>query len=283
MADLTADDGWDEALAGCTFALHVASPLGLAGTGNPDDLINPARDGALRVLRAATGAGVQRVVMTSAANAASPTSYAEAGVTDETVWTDPDAPGLDAYRRSKTLAEQAAWAYMDGTPGPMTLTTVLPGAVFGPILTTDNMGSVAVIGRMLSGAMPGTPKIALEVVDVRDLVDLHLRAMKAPVAAGQRFLGSGELMWMPQIAELLRSNLGADAAKVPTRTPPDFVIRLMARFRPELRAIVPGLGRRNRHSTAKAERLLGWERRPAADTIVDCARSLIDHGAFTSR
>jgi dihydroflavonol-4-reductase len=128
--------------------------------------------------------------------------------------------------------------------------------------------------------MPGTPKIGLEVVDVRDLVDLHLRAMTSPAAAGQRFLGTGELMWMPDIARVLRSSLGADAAKVPTRTLPDFAIRLLARFRPELRGIMPGLGRRNRHSTAKAEQMLGWERRPAADTIVDCARSLIDHRAI---
>jgi dihydroflavonol-4-reductase len=127
--------------------------------------------------------------------------------------------------------------------------------------------------------MPGTPRIGLEVVDVRDLVDLHLRAMTSPEAAGERFLGTGEFLWMSEIAQVLRSNLGAEAHRVPTRILPNFAVRALARFRPELRGIMPGLGRKNRHSTAKAENVLGWKRRPAADTIVDCARSLIAHQA----
>src|SRR5882672_1800802 len=172
VADLTADDGWDAALKGVDYVLHVASPL---GGGTPDAMIAAARDGTLRVLRAATAAGVKRVVMTSAANAASPSSYATEGVTDETLWTDPDDPTLIPYRRSKTLAERAAWDFMDGYEGPTELTTVLPGAVFGPVLTTANMGSVGIIARMVSGKMPGVPRIGLEVVDVRDLVDVHIR------------------------------------------------------------------------------------------------------------
>ncbi|MCU1361019.1 MAG: NAD-dependent epimerase/dehydratase, partial [Ilumatobacteraceae bacterium] len=188
VADLMADDGWADAVAGCDYVLHVASPLGLGDVSGPEALIGPARDGALRVLKAATAAGVKRVVMTSAANTSSPMSYAEAGVTDETLWTDPDAPDLGAYRKSKTMAELAAWKFMDDAPGTTTLTTVLPGAVFGPILTKDNLGSVQVIRRMLTGSMPGLPKIGLEVVDVRDIVDVHLAAMTSPAAAGERFL-----------------------------------------------------------------------------------------------
>jgi nucleoside-diphosphate-sugar epimerase len=279
VADLTLDDGWDAAVNGCDYVLHVASPLRTGDGGDPDALIIPARDGTLRVLRAATKAGAKRVVMTSAANAASPSSYTEQGVTDETLWTDLDTPHLPAYRRSKTLAEKAAWELMQDSAAATTLATVLPGAVFGPILATDNIGSVAVIGRMLSGAMPGTPRIGLEVVDVRDLVDLHLRAMTAPEAAGQRFLGTGEFMWMADIAKVLRASLGPEAAKVPKRVLPNVVVRMLARSRPELRGIMPGLGRKNRHSTAKAEQLLGWTRRPTSETIVDCARSLISHGA----
>ncbi len=279
VADLTADDGWAEAVTGCRFVLHVASPLGRDDPKDPDELIVPARDGALRVLGAATDAGVDRVVMTSAANAASPTSYEEDSVTDETLWTDLDAPDLPAYRRSKTIAEQEAWRLMERSSASTTLTTVLPGAVFGPILSTDNIGSVAVISRMLTGEMAGTPRIGLEVVDVRDLVDLHLRAMTAPEAAGQRFLGTGEFMWMGEIAAVLREHLGDDAAKVPTTEIPDDVLRELARDLPELRGILPGLGRKNRHSTAKAEQLLGWHRRPTTETILDCARSLIAAGA----
>ncbi len=151
--------------------------------------------------------------------------------------------------------------------------------LFGPILDTDNLGSVQVIGRLLRGRMPGTPRIGLEVVDVRDIADVHTRAMTSTAAAGQRFLATGEFMWMGDIAAVLRGRLGRDAAKVPARTIPDALVRLVALFDPEMRAITPGLGRKNRHTTAKAQELLGWRPRPAADTVADCARSLIENGA----
>jgi nucleoside-diphosphate-sugar epimerase len=219
--------------------------------------------------------------MTSAANAASPSSYAEEGVTDETLWTDPDDPTLVPYRRSKTVAEKAAWDFMAQAGGPTTLTTILPGAVFGPILTTSNLGSVRIIERMLNGRMPGTPRIGLEIVDVRDLADLHLRAMISPDAGGERFLGTGEFTWMREMAQALRAGLGDAGRKVPTRQLPDLVVRLMALFDPSLRSITVSLGRRNRHTTEKAKRILGWQPRPAAQTVVDCARSLIERAERT--
>lgn len=271
VADLTSDDGWKEAADGCASVLHVASPL--AGA----DLLGPARDGTLRVLRAAAAAGVRRVVMTSAANAASPSSYASEGVTDETLWTDLDAPGLPAYRRSKTAAERAAWEFVASEPS-MTLATVLPGAVFGPILSADTLGSTQIIARLLAGAVPGTPRIGLEVVDVRDLADVHVRAMTAPEAAGQRFLATGEFLWMRDIALALREGLGEQARKVPTRQLPDIAVRAAALFDRSLREIMPGLGRRNRHSIEKARSVLGWSPRPARTSVVDCGRSLLDHG-----
>lgn len=240
VADLTADEGWDLAVKGVDYVLHVASPLGGTASGDPDAMIAPARDGALRVLRSATAAGVKRVVMTSAANAASPSSYATEGVTDETLWTDPQDPTLSPYRRSKTLAEQAAWDFMTDYQGPTELTTVLPGAVFGPVLTTSNIGSVGIIGRMVSGSMRGVPRIGLEIVDVRDLADIHIRAMTSPDAAGQRFLATGEFTWMTQMARTLREGLGAEGLRVSTRQVPDVVVRLVARFRdPSLREITP--------------------------------------------
>lgn len=275
VADLTADDGWDEAVADVDYVLHVASPLGNENTTDAQELIVPARDGALRVLRAATKAGVKRVVMTSAANAASPSDYKEEGVTDETLWTDPEDPTLIPYRRSKTVAEKAAWAFMEDQDGPTSLTTILPGAVFGPILTASNLGSVQIIARMVSGKMPGTPRIGLEVVDVRDLADIHLRAMAAPEAAGQRFLATGEFVWMREIAAALKAGLGEAGAKVPTRQLPDFVVKISALFDKSLRSIVVSLGRRNRHSTDKARKVLGWQSRPAAETVVACAQSLL--------
>jgi dihydroflavonol-4-reductase len=278
VADLTADDGWDAAVKGADRVLHVASPLGI-GPAGPEAMIAAARDGTLRVLRAATAAGVKRVVMTSAANTASPSSYATEGVTDETLWTDPADPALIPYRRSKTLAERAAWDFMSGYTGGTELTTVLPGAVFGPILTTSTIGSVGIIARMVSGKMRGIPRIGLEVVDVRDLADVHIRAMASAEAAGQRFLATGEFMWMAEMARVVREGLGVDGRKVSTRQIPDFAVRFAARFLdPSLREITPALGRRNRHSTEKARRILGWRPRPARETILDCARSLIEHG-----
>jgi nucleoside-diphosphate-sugar epimerase len=275
-ADLTRDEGWDAAVAGVDYVLHVASPLGDENTRDSQALIVPARDGAIRVLRAATAAGVKRVVMTSAANAASPSSYAEEGVTDETLWTDPDDPTLIPYRRSKTVAEKAAWDFMADYEGPTSLTTILPGAVFGPILTTDNLGSVRIIERMVKGAMPGTPRIGLEIVDVRDLADIHIRAMTSPDAAGQRFLATGEFVWMKDVAQVLRVGLGEAGSRVRTRQLPDFVVRFTALFDRSLRAITVSLGRRNRHSSDKAKRVLGWQPRPASETVLDCARSLIE-------
>jgi dihydroflavonol-4-reductase len=279
VADLTSDEGWDAAVTGADFVLHVASPLGEAAR-DPDELIVPARDGALRVLRAATSAGVRRVVMTSAANAASPSSYGEDGVTDETLWTDLGDPTLIPYRRAKTIAEKAAWDFMAGYDGPTTLTTVLPGAVFGPILDAGHLGTTRIVARMLGGGMRGAPRIAFEIVDVRDVADIHIRAMTSPAAAGERFLATGELMWMREMALALRSGLGSAAGRAPTREIPDFAVRLAARFFDHsLRGIVPALGRRNRHSTDKARRLLGWQARPAAETVVDCARSLLEANA----
>jgi nucleoside-diphosphate-sugar epimerase len=157
---------------------------------------------------------------------------------------------------------------------------MLPGAVFGPILTTSNIGSVGIVGRMIAGKMRGIPRIGLEIVDVRDLVDVHIRAMTSPEAAGQRFLATGEFMWMRDMARVLRAGLGADGSKVSTREIPDFAVRLAARYRdPSLREITLALGRRNRHTTEKARRILDWQPRPARDTILDCARSLLAHHA----
>jgi len=282
LADLTADAGWEEAAAGCTYVLHVASPL---GSDNPNDeqaLIAPAREGTLRVLRAATKAGVKRVVMTSSCAAATPSRYKEEGIIDESLWSDPHDKNLNAYRKSKVLSEMDAWQFMKDCSGPTVLTTLLPGSVFGPVLSSDSPGSVQVIGRLLQGRMPGTPRIGFEVVDVRDLADIHIRAMTSEEAAGQRFIAVSEFAWMNEISAMLRLSLGQEAAKVPQRTVPDFVVRLMSLLDPKLRAITPMLGRRYRYTSMKAQQLLGWRPRPAGQTVVDCARSLIAHKVLDS-
>jgi dihydroflavonol-4-reductase len=276
VADLTFDDGWPAAMAGVDYVLHVAQPMALSGD-QSEDLVTPARDGARRVLGAAADAGVKRVVMTSAANASSPSSYATEGITDETLWTDPDDPTLIPYRRAKTIGEKTAWDFMADYDGPMTLATILPGAVFGPIRSTSTVGSVGIVARMLRGEMRGAPKIGLEIVDVRDLADVHLRAMTSPAAAGQRFLATGEFMWMRDMGQVLHDRLGVDGKNAPTRELLNIVVRFAARFLdPTLRAVTPSLGRRSRHSTDKARQLLDWTPRPAADAVLDCARSLIE-------
>lgn len=273
-ADLTSNVGWDEAVAGCDYVLHVASPLGASAPRDPNALIIPARDGTLRVLRAATKAGVKRVVMTSAAAVARP-PYGSDRISDETVWSDPNDRKFDNYRLSKILAERAAWDFMSGSSRPTTFTTILPGAVFGPVLTKKNLGSVQLIKRLLEGRPSAVPRIGLWVVDVRDLADLHICAMTSPEVGGQRFIAAGDFMWMEDIAKTLRSNLGERAKKVPTRQLPDFIFRCLAMFIPQLRMFTPDLGRRNSLTSEKARRVLGFSPRPAITTIVDCAESLI--------
>ena len=274
-ADLTQDAGWDEAVAGCDYVLHVASPLGSDAGGDSDSMIAAARDGTLRVLRAAVNARVKRIVMTSAATVATPPQRSGLrSMSDESVWFDAAEPGVDPYRQSKRLAERAAWDFMAKSAGSTAFTTILPGAVFGPILMSGREGSAQVIDRLLKGRVPANPRLGFEVVDVRDLALAHVLAMTAPQAAGERFLAVGEFMWMKDISKTLRDQMGGAASKVPTRTLPDVLFRLMALLDPALRTMMPRLGREHRHTSAKAERLLGWHARPAAATLVDCARSL---------
>jgi nucleoside-diphosphate-sugar epimerase len=275
-ADLTADNGWDDAVAGCDYVLHVASPLGDAS--DPDALIVPARDGTLRVLRAAVKAGVRRVVMTSAAAAARPPHNTDR-ISDETIWADPADRQFDAYRRSKILAERAAWDFMAEHADRTSLVTILPGAVFGPVLTKANRGSVQIIQRLLEGRPAAIPRLGFWIVDVRDLAELHVGAMTAPEAAANRFIAAGDFMWMEDIATTLRRKLGSGAGKVPTHRMPDFVFRLLSLFVPMLRTLVSSLSRWNNLTAAKARRMLGFAPRPATATIVDCAESLIRENA----
>lgn len=182
-ADLNADDRWDEAAAGCDYVLHVASPLGVVEPKDPQILIKPAREGARRVINAAIKAGAKRVVMTSSVAATSRPPNSGDSVSDETVWTDVAQPGVSAYAQSKTLAERAAWDLIGNAGGVTTLATVNPTLVMGPVLGQDFSDSIQVVQRLLSGKVPGIPRLGFNFVDVRDVADLHLRAMTAPEAA----------------------------------------------------------------------------------------------------
>ena len=279
-ADLTADPGWDAAADGCDYVLHVASPVSIAEPKNPDDLIVPAREGTRRAVGAALRAGVKRVVLTSSVAAASPRAGMRESASDETQWTDLDDPRVGAYSRSKTLAERTAWDLVGAasgttTTGATTLATVNPSVVLGPVLGRDFSDSVQVVQRLLSGKVPGLPRLGFCFVDVRDVADLHIRAMTAPEAAGQRFIAAGDFAWMAEVAALLKAHLGEGAARVPTRRVPDLVLRLVALFDRSVAGVVPRLGERRTFVSAKAERVLGWRRRPLEETVLDCARSLI--------
>ncbi len=272
-ADLLGDDGWERAARGCDYVLHVASPFPPVQPKDPDELIVPAREGTLRVLRAGLDAGARRVVVTSSVAAVRGGVKSAPAPLTEADWTDPDNLRLEPYTRSKTIAERAAWELVEERGETEKLAVVNPGAILGPVLGDDRSYSLELIERLLKG-IPGAPRIGFSVVDVRDVADLQIRAMTAPAAAAERFIAVARFQWMAEIAAVLRDRLGPAAAKVPKRTVPDLVVRAMGIFDPSVRSVARQLGQKVELSSAKAEDLLGWSPRPVEETIVDCARSL---------
>jgi dihydroflavonol-4-reductase len=276
-ADLLADDGWAEAMVGCDYVLHVASPFPATEPKDPDELIRPAREGSLRVLRAARDAGVKRVVLTS--------SFAAIGyglirakdhLYTEQDWTDADAPAISVYTRSKTLAERAAWDFIQHEGGALQLTTVNPVGVFGPTLGSDYSSSIILLQGLLTGKIRAIPQISTSTVDVRDVADLHLRAMIHPEAAGERFLAvAGEPMTIAEITALLRTHMGAAARKAPRRVLPNWLVRVAAKVKPDLKSVVPLLGVSKRISHAKAEQMLDWTPRGNHEALLASAHSLV--------
>ena len=282
-ADLLRDDGWREAVAGCDYVLHVASPLPTNVPDDENELIGPAREGTLRVLRAARDAGVKRVVVTSSAAAIAYGHPPRAKPFDETDWTNLDGDDVQAYPKSKTLAEHAAWDFITREGGSLELAVVNPTAVFGPALGADFSGSIGIVKMLLDGAMPAVPRIYFGLVDVRDVADLHLRAMTSPKAKGERFLAvAGETISVLQVAHVLRAKLGSKARRVPRFQAPDWLVRLAARRVPLLGAVVPLLGKVRHSSSAKAQNLLGWRPRGNEEMIVATAESLIRLGLVKS-
>jgi dihydroflavonol-4-reductase len=278
-ADLTRDEGWAEAVRGCDYVLHVASPFPPKQPKDPDELIVPAREGTLRVLRAALDAGVKRVVVTSSV-AAVRADGSEPRPLDERDWTDPDSPGLTPYLRSKTIAERAAWDLVRERGEQDRLAVVNPGAILGPVLNDDLSYSLQAVQRLLKG-VPGAPRLGFSVVDVRDVADLEIRAMTAPEAGGERFIATTQFLWMAEIAAVLRDRLGERASKAPTRTLPNVLVRGMALFDPGIRSVVGSLGKRTELSSEKARTSLEWSPRPVEDTIAETGDSLIRQGAVS--
>lgn len=277
-ADLTGDAGWAEAVAGCDYVLHIASPFPAGIPKHEDELIVPARDGALRVLRAARDAGVRRLVLTSSFAAIGYGHPEQRAPFDETTWTNLDV-SVAAYTKSKTLAERAAWDFIAREGGGLELSVVNPVGVFGPVLGADYATSIQLVQRLMTGSMPGCPRLRFGVVDVRDVVDLHLRAMADPAANGERFLAvAGDFLRVQEMARVLKARLGDAARKVPTRELPDWLVKLVAMFDPTVRQIVPDLGKYKNATSAKAQRLLGWSPRSNQDALVATAESLLRLG-----
>lgn len=278
-ADLEQDAGWAEAVAGCDYVHHVASPFPPAQPEDEQELIRPAREGTLRVLRAARDAGVKRVVVTSSFAAIGYGHGQRDTPYTEEDWTDPNGPSVQPYMKSKTLAERAAWDFVEREGRGMELAVVNPVGIFGPALNGDLSTSVFLVRAMLEGRMPGTPRLYLGAVDVRDVADLHLRAMTDPAAAGERFLAvAGEALSFHEMATILRARLGPAAAKAPKRELPNWLIRLLALFNPLAREAVPRLGIKANASNAKARNVLGWTPRSNEEAIVASGESLIALG-----
>jgi nucleoside-diphosphate-sugar epimerase len=275
-AELTSDHHWDKAVAGVRYVWHHASPFPSTPPATDDEVVVPARDGALRVLAASRAAGVERVVLTS--------SYAAVGYTvkpgayyDESDWTDP-AGDLPAYIRSKVVAERAAWDYVRDQGGPE-LTVVNPTGIFGPLLSDRLSASTGLVKAFLDGTMPVVPRMYFGVVDVRDVVDLHLRAMLSPAAAGERFLGvGGPAVSFFGMGQILARHLPDFAARVPATELTDEQVREAAKTDPRLRDAAGLRGQIPRISNEKARRLLGWEPREVAATIAGTADSLLRLG-----
>lgn len=280
IATLDADVGWDAAVKGCEYVLHLASPLPLTQPKEPNDLILPARDGALRVLTAASRAGVRRVVMTSSQGAVCGSPLITEGyVYDEKDWTDLNNKTVTPYNQSKTIAERAAWDFVR-QENSIELATICPGLVCGPVLEPRVNTSLEVVKRFMNGSFPLVPPVGYEVVDVRDVADLHLLAMEQPNGAGGRFMATAGFMWFYEMAATLRRDLGDSANLVSTRRAPGWLVRLLALFDPAVATIVPELNQLRRVSHETSTRELGWYPRSPEQAVIATAKSLMAYGVL---
>jgi dihydroflavonol-4-reductase len=278
-ADLENDTGWSEAAAGCDYVLHVASPFPPSVPKDENELIVPARAGALRVLRASRDAGAKRVVLTSTFGAIGYGQKPRQTPFTETDWTGTERDDVLPYVKSKTLAERDAWDFIAREGGNLELSVINPVGVFGPVLGPDYSTSILLVKRLLDGAMPGCPQLDFGVVDVRDVADLHIRAMTHPAAKGERFLAvAGDFVSIREIAKVLKSRMGKSAKRVPTRQLPNWLVRIAALRDPAVKQILPELGKSKNATSEKAKRLLGWAPRSSEEAIVATAESLVRLG-----
>jgi dihydroflavonol-4-reductase len=278
-ADLESDAGWSAAVAGCAHVLHLASPFPAAQPRDEQDLIRPAVEGTLRVLRAAVAAGVERLVQTSSMAAVAyghPRERSEPFTEDD--WTRVESPGVTAYTKSKTLAERAARDFVASNGGGLHYSSVNPGLVLGPALDRDIGTSAELVQQFLKGKYPGAPRMSIACVDVRDVARMHRLALETSAPSGGRYLGAAGSLWLVDIGRALREQLGDAARRVPSRELPDWAVRLVALFDPAARVAVPELGKHLRVDTSRTRRSLGIEFIPATEAVAATGRSLIEFG-----
>jgi nucleoside-diphosphate-sugar epimerase len=279
IANLERDGGWPDAVADCEYVLHMASPFPAGVPKHAEELIVPAREGTLRVLRAARDAGVRRVVLTSSFAAIGYGHPQRDTPFDESVWTNLEATDLSAYTQSKTLAERAAWDFIAQSDRGPELVSINPVMIFGPVLDADLAASTQIIKRMLDGSLPGYPKLHFGIVDVRDVADLHLRAMTHPAAKGERFLATaGDFESLAEIARIVKRHAGEAGRKVPTRQLPDWLVRAASLVSPSIKQAAFELGKRKNATSTKARTVLGWSPRSNEDAIAATAESLLRLG-----
>lgn len=282
IVDLLSDSGWSRVSEGCRYVIHVASPVPIRNPKHEEELILPARSGTLRALYSAANAGVERFVLTSSFAAIGYGHPPETVQLDERSWTNFAAPGVSAYSKSKTLAEKAAWEFIHSGSMRMEMSVVNPVVIFGPTLSADLSASLMIVQKFLSGEIPACPRYYFGIVDVRDVADLHLRAMTHPAANGERFLAvAASSISVLEAATILRKELQHKARKAPKHELPNWLIRALALFSPELRMLTPELGKRKFVTAEKAAQLLDWRPRPIEETIRDTAESLFQFGAIS--
>lgn len=273
-ADLASDDGWAAAMTGADYVIHMASPVPAEVPRREEELIAPAREGTLRVMGAAAAAGARRIVMTSSIAAVS-SGHDKSRVFDESCWSDV-TKDIGAYQKSKTLAERAAWEFIESLAAEARpeFAVINPGFVLGPPIGGHAGASLEVVRRLMAREVPGVPNMGFSLVDVRDVAAAHVIALTHPAAPGHRHICVSERMTFHEIATYLAEHLAPDGYRIPTRRVPDAAVRLLALFSPTFRLVATRLGPATQYDTARARETLGWQPRPMRRSLVDTADSL---------
>jgi dihydroflavonol-4-reductase len=265
-ADLLKDKGWHEAVQGCDYVLHVASPFPLGEPEHEDDLIIPAREGTLRVLQAAAENKVARVVLTSSIAAIAYGHPEEKTRFNESDWSVADSPSISAYAKSKTLAERAAWDFVKGLENGMELVTINPGLILGPLPDTNARTSGVLVQSLMKASVPGLARMHFNAVDVRDVASAHVQAMTKPEAAGQRFICVADSFWIKDVANLLKEAYPDYPIK--TNVFPSWLVRIVALFSPEARATVDSLDQELSMDNTRIKETFNWQPRDMKEMVL---------------